>query len=81
MSRPFKLSWRHKLEILCDSATNGKMFRTNTEIRESVRRKIYEIEYREGQREVRQRIRSELEAHGIVLPPEVVEEIFGDTRN
>ena len=85
MNRPFKLSWRHKLEILFDGFFDGKVCQTNAEIRESVRRKIYEIEYREGfkigQRQARNRILRNLEAHGIVLPPEVVEEIFGDTRN
>ena len=81
MKRPFKLSWRHKLEILFDGFTDCKMFETNAEIRESVRRKIYEIELREARRETIDRILPKLEARGIVLPPEIVEEIFGDTSN
>ena len=81
MKRRSSLSWRHQLEILCDGATNGQMFRSNAEIRESVRRKIREIEIREAKREVKERILPKLEAHGIVLPPEIVEEIFGDTSN
>ncbi len=75
MTEPFKLTWRHHLEIYCDGWNSG-FFRTKTEIRESVRRKIYEIQVREGRRRELERIREALKAKGISIPADVAEEIF-----
>ena len=52
------------------------MFRTNTEIREAARAKVRE----EGRREENERIRSELEARGVELPPDIVNDLF-DRKN
>ena len=85
MKRRSSLSWRHQLEILFDGFTDCNFFETKAEIRESARRKIYEIEFREGfkigQRQAEERTLPKLQAHRIVLPPEVVKEIFSDTND
>ena len=75
MKEPFKLTWRHHLEIYCDGWNSG-FFQTRSEIRESVRRKIREIEAREEERRVLERLRSMMEAGRISIPPDVAEEIF-----
>ena len=78
MSPHFELTWRHKLEILFDGMFDGRVCKTNAEIRDSVHRKIREIKIRETQRQETERILEALETHGIVLPPEMIEEIRRD---
>ena len=85
MREPFKLTWRHQLEIYC-AGWNSGFFRTRAEIREAVRRKIYEIEVREGRKEgiriaerrSEERFRELLKSDGVIIPPDVAERIFGD---
>ena len=52
------------------------MFRTDTEIREAARKKVRDQIHREEQ----ERIRSGLEAHGVVITPELAEEVFDLTN-
>ena len=78
MNHPFRLSWRHKLEILFDGFLDRQLFATNAEIREATRRKIREIQIRETRRHETERILDRLEDYGIVLPPALVEEIRRD---
>ena len=78
MNRPFKLTWRHKLEILFDGFFDGRVCETRAEIHEATRRKIREIQIRETRRHETERILKNLEAHGIVLSPEQVEKIRRD---
>ena len=80
---PFKLTWRHRLEIYMDY--QGP-FARRSDITKSVQRKIREIKIREGYevedeespRSERERIVAELEAGGISIPPDVANRVFGD---
>ena len=54
------------------------MFESAKAIREAKKAEIAEKARREGEERERQRIRKELEAHGITLPPIVAEAAFGN---
>ena len=56
----------------------ARVCETSAEIRDSVRRKIREVQIRESRRQEAERILDSLEAHGIILPPELVKEIRRD---
>ena len=67
-----KLSWAFVPAVAFIADRSRKMFETRSEIREAARRKVLE----RGKREEKERIRSELEAEGVVIPPEVAERVF-----
>lgn len=67
-----KLSWAFVPAVAFMIDRSREMFRTDTEIREAARRKVLE----RGKREEKERIRSELEAEGVVIPPEIAERVF-----
>lgn len=69
-----KLSWPFVPTVAFVIDRSREMFRTDTEIREAARQRVIE----RGKREEKERIRSELKAHGIEIPPEIAKDIFDD---
>lgn len=67
-----KVSWAFVPAVAFIADRSRKMFETRSEIREAARRKVLE----RGKREEKERIRSELEAEGVVIPPEIAERVF-----
>ncbi len=67
-----KLSWAFVPTLAFVFDWSRDMFRTKTEIREAARQKVRE----EGAKEEGDRIRELLKSDGVVLPPDVAEEIF-----
>ena len=67
-----KVSWAFVPAVAFIADRSRKMFETRSEIREAARRKVLE----RGKREEKERIRSELESEGVVIPPEVAERVF-----
>ena len=53
------------------------MFETKTEIRRAARQKAINEAKEEGEREALARVKSEMQKHGIQLPPEAEEAIYG----
>ena len=67
-----KLNWALVPAVAYIIDWSRDMFRTRTEIREAARKKVRD----QGRREEQERIRSSLEAEGVVIPPEIAERVF-----
>ena len=67
-----KLNWAFVPTVAFIADRSRKMFERRSEIRAAARQEILEKE----RREERERIRSSLEARGVVIPPEIAEEVF-----
>ena len=69
-----KLNWGFVPAIAFLIEGTRDMFRTNAEIREAARKKVRD----QGRREEKERIRSELKARGVEIPPEIAKDVFED---
>ena len=81
-----QLSWAFVVFIALIIEGARGMFETRTEIRRAARerfvKKTREKGIAEGERRAADRIRSKLDRYGVVLPPEVEDDIFGgDNRH
>ena len=72
-----QLHWAFAIAIALTIERLRKMFETKTEIRRAARQKAINEAKEEGEREALARVKSEMQKHGIQLPPEAEEAIYG----
>ena len=83
-----QLSWAFVVAIAVIIEGVREMFKTSTEIRRAAREKVANKAREEGRQEGREqgerraldRMRSKLQRHGVVLPPEAEEDIFNHSN-
>ena len=70
-----QLNWAFAIAVTIERLR--KMFETKTEIRRAARQKAINEAEKRGEREALARVKSEMQKHGIQLPPEAEEAIYG----